>query len=218
MAVNDRQIVEKCIEDGDIKRLLQLPETLDDFSEASIIKCVEYFLKSSDETLETATKHVSDSDISKSVPWVKNNMQAPFSDRRCYILNAMLSQRFSPEFLQEEAKLMPFDCVLGLAKYFNFLLTWMPVVPDSDILVPSLEQIIEWLTALIDGHFQQLKLADDAIPIVDALLEQVSVMTRWQTESLTLQGTLSELNRLFEKQQQQRNTKVGDYCIEIITF
>ncbi|CAG5115655.1 unnamed protein product [Candidula unifasciata] len=218
MAVNDRQIVDKFIEDGDFERLLQLPETLDDFTESSIVKCVVYFLKSSDEVLEAATKHVPETEISTHVPWVKESMQSPFTDKRCYVLNVMLCQKFSPHFLQEEARLMPFDCVLSLAKYFHFLLSWVPTDPDCDSHVPSLEQIIDWLNALLDGHFQQLKLAEDSTAVIESLQEQVTLMTKWQIESKALQGTLLELNRLFEKQQQQRSTKMGDYCIEVISF
>uniref|UniRef100_A0A0B7A1V3 Nucleolar protein 11 C-terminal domain-containing protein n=1 Tax=Arion vulgaris TaxID=1028688 RepID=A0A0B7A1V3_9EUPU len=216
MAVNDRRIVEDCIEKGNISKLLHLPEVLDDFSEASIVKSIEYFLKLDADKLTLATEDLPQTDVIKGVPWVQEGVESPFSDRKCYVLNVMLCQRFSPQFLQEEARLMSFDCVLSLTKYLHFLLSWTPTVPDPDRCVPSLEQIVDWLNALLDGHFQQLKLAEDASSIIESLQKQVDLMTKGQMEFKTLQGTLCELNRQFEKQ--QRNTKVGDYCIEVIVF
>ena len=42
---NDVKQVEKCIEDGELCKLLRLPDELDDFSEVSIIKSIEFFIK-----------------------------------------------------------------------------------------------------------------------------------------------------------------------------
>ncbi|CAL1527393.1 unnamed protein product [Lymnaea stagnalis] len=216
MAVNDRQAVESCIEKGDLCKLLRLPEVLDDFSEASIIKSIEWLLKVDEKHIEKASKNVQYNDISKGVPWLGEDVDAPFTDKKCYALNVMLGQKFSPQFLQEEARSMSFDSVLILIKYLQFLLTWLPSVEEQSQCLPTLEQIIDWLDALVDGHFQQLKLAEDANSILESLHQQVTVMANWQLESKTLQGTLSELNRRFEEQ--QKNMKMGDYCIEVISF
>ncbi|KAH9519825.1 hypothetical protein Btru_070993 [Bulinus truncatus] len=80
----------------------------------------------------------------------------------------------------------------------------------------SLEQIIDWLNVLVDSHFQQFRLADDAADAVNSLYEQVLVIACCQLESLSLQGSLAELNRLFEEK--QKNLKMGVYCILVISF
>ena len=43
----------------------------------------------------------------------------------------------------------------------------------------SPHQIIDWLSALLDSHVQQLKLADDAGDVVTALHAQVNLMVRF---------------------------------------
>ncbi|XP_005093880.1 nucleolar protein 11 isoform X2 [Aplysia californica] len=216
MAVNDLQHVEKCIEDGALSKLLQLPSTLDDFSEASLIRSMGFFLKASEKQIVLATKDLSNDAIQKNLSWTKNKSSSPFSNRRCYAINIMLKQRFSPQFLQEAARSLPFDCVLSLIKYLHTVLLWLPAVPNKNESAPSLEHIIDWLNALLDSHVQQLKLAEDATEVVQTLYEQVTLMTKWQLETKALLGALAELNRQVEEQ--QRNTKMGNYCIEVISF
>ncbi|KAK3796469.1 hypothetical protein RRG08_009246 [Elysia crispata] len=206
------ELVAECIEDGDVDRLLRLPQALDDFPEASIVKSVEYLIKCEEDKIDALNV-----DLAQSTPWKKEDVDSPLSIKKCYALNLMLSQKFSPQFLQEAARAMSFDCVLIMAKYLHFLLSWSPPVPEENPSLPPLEQVIDWLNALVDSHFQQLKLAEDAKDIISSLQDQVTLMTQWQSESKTLLGTLAEVSRQFEEQQRS-NKKMGDYCIEVISF
>ncbi|RUS89707.1 hypothetical protein EGW08_002525 [Elysia chlorotica] len=210
-------LVAECIEDGDLHRLLRLPETLDDFPETSIVKSVEYIIKCKEDKIEGAVSDVSKSDLMQSTPWTKEDTDSPLSVNKCYALNVMLSQKFSPQFLQEAARAMSFDSALIIAKYLHFLLSWSPPVPEENPSLPPLEQVIDWLNAIVDSHFQQLKLAEDARDIIISLQEQITLMTQWQSESKALLGTLAEVSRQFEEQQRS-NKKMGDYCIEVISF
>jgi len=216
MAVNDIQQVEKCIEDGNLSKLFQLPSELDDFSEISIIKTMEFFMKASEKQIVSATQEVSNDAVKESLSWSKNNVSTTLSDRRCYVLNAILKQRFSVQYLQEAARFLSFDNVLALIKYLHSLLIWIPALTENKTSYPSLDQIIDWLSALLDSHVQQLRLAEDAVDVILPLYDQVTAMTKWQLETRSLLGALAELNR--QAKEKQRNTKVGNYCIEVITF
>ncbi|XP_059165875.1 nucleolar protein 11-like [Physella acuta] len=215
MSVNDKQAVECCIQDGDLSKLLRLPQNLDDFSEACIIKSVDWILQLNEQQIEEGTKDLQEADIEAGVPWAQHSVKSPFTNRKCFILNGMMSRKFSPQFLQEEVRAMSFDSVLILIQYLQFLLMWSSVQED-DQPIPSLEQVIHWLNALIDSHFQQLKLAEDADEVIVSLHQQITHMAHWQQECKALQGMLAELNRKFEEQ--QKSTKIGDYCIEVISF
>ncbi|KAI8794914.1 nucleolar protein 11 [Biomphalaria glabrata] len=216
MAVNDKAIVERCIEEQDLSRLLKLPDVLDDFSEASLVKSLQWILRVDEKLIDDATKEITSAEIKKRLSWSDENTEAPFSDRKCYVINLMLCQKFTPQFLQEEARSLSFDAVLTLTKYIQFLLCWLPVLEKPNRFVPSYEQIIDWLNVFVDSHFQQLKLSEDAAAVVNSLYDQVVVMAKWQLDSRMLYGTLAELNRQFEEK--QRNVKMGDYCIEVISF
>ncbi|GFN78307.1 nucleolar protein 11-like [Plakobranchus ocellatus] len=167
--------------------------------------------------IERATEHMSDSDLLQSRPWTKEGIEPPLSPRKCFALNLMLSQRFSSQFLQEEARGLSFDSVLTIAKYLHFLLSWSPPVPEENTSLPPLELVIEWLNVLLDSHFQQIRLAEDAKDIISSLEEKVAHMTKWQSESKALLGTLAEVSRQFEERQ-KNNNKMGDYCIEVVSF
>jgi len=216
MAVNDVKQVVKCIEDGELCKLLRLPDELDDFSEVSIIKSIEFFIKASEKQVVSATQEVSSDAVRDGLAWAKDNSSTAFTDRRCFIVNKLLKQRFSVQFLQEAARSLPFDCVLSLIQHLHSLLALTPAVPEPQDSLPTLDQIIDWLSALLDSHVQQLKLADDAGDVVQALHAQVNLMTQWQLEAKSLLGALAELKR--QAEEQQRSTKVGNYCIEVISF
>ncbi|GFR74325.1 nucleolar protein 11-like [Elysia marginata] len=212
-----KQLVSECIDDGNLHKLLRLPNTLDDFPEACIIQSVEYIIKCEEDRIEKALSDVSETELAQSTPWRKEDIESPHSAKKCFALNMMLSQKFSPQFLQEAARGMSFDCVLIITKYLQFLLSWSPPVPEENPCLPPLEQVIDWLNALVDSHFQQLKLAEDARELIGSLQEKITVMTQWQSESKALLGTLAEVRRQFEEQQRS-NQKMGDYCIEVISF
>ncbi|XP_052059405.1 nucleolar protein 11-like [Mytilus californianus] len=137
----------------------------------------------------------------------------PLPSTKMYFINQILHVSFNDVFLVECVGMLSFKNVLALLEYLYFLLNigteQIEEIPNN----PSLEQVVDWLCCILDGHFTQLIISPDARGVLVHLHSIVESQVEFYDELLSLDALLQQLE---SRCAIPKNKMVGQYCIEVL--
>ncbi|XP_073435907.1 nucleolar protein 11 [Dendrobates tinctorius] len=138
----------------------------------------------------------------------------PVSLRRAVLLNSVLMSPFSESFLLPHLKDLTSEQVILLLRYLHYL--YKKCSENLELSLPgegrlSVTQILDWMNLILDANFTVLVLLPKAKTLLRSLQKYVRCQVKFFSELSTIEGSLSELQKL---QTPQRSR--GRYCIEVL--
>ncbi|KAL6110268.1 nol11 [Pungitius sinensis] len=150
----------------------------------------------------------------------QDNEKAPTAEQMCpvglhkaVLLNEVLQTAYFDSFLLPHLKDLSAQDVVLFLQYLQFL--YLKFSQDAfpqtqGLRSPSLTQIMDWVSLLLDAHFTVLVMTPEAKALLLTLHRFVKSQVRFVSELGKIEGSLKELDKMASKRD------VGQYSIEII--
>ncbi|KAM4691700.1 nucleolar protein 11 [Rhinophrynus dorsalis] len=141
-------------------------------------------------------------------------LTSPVSLKRATLLNSVLTSLYSETFLLPHLKDLSSAQVILFLRYLHFLYVKSSHnvtvnLPGKD--VPSISQIMDWMSLVLDAHFTVMVLLPEAKKLLYKLHKFVRTQMRFYSELNKIEGSLSEL-----QESRRQNRDYGRYSIEIL--
>ncbi|XP_053563927.1 nucleolar protein 11 isoform X2 [Bombina bombina] len=137
----------------------------------------------------------------------------PVTVKRAALLNSVLTSAYSETFLLPHLKDLSAEQVILLLRYLHCLYVKCNEnltvdLPGKD--APSVTQIMDWMSLLLDAHFTVVVMLPEAKKLLRSLQKFVRSQVKFYSELNNIEGSLTELQKLNNKQDR------GQYSIEVL--
>ncbi|XP_069511130.1 nucleolar protein 11 [Ambystoma mexicanum] len=143
-------------------------------------------------------------------------LTCPVGMKRAALLNAVLITKYSETFLLPHLKDLSAQQVMLLLQYLHYLyLKCSEIVGTTlpGVNAPNMNQIIDWMSLLLDAHFTVVVMLPEAKGLLANLHKFVRSQVKLYSELNKIEGSLLELQKM-KRQKEDR----GLYSIEILEF
>ncbi|XP_019614763.1 PREDICTED: nucleolar protein 11-like [Branchiostoma belcheri] len=159
-----------------------------DIPEASLVARVQYLLGLDDSLLEPASADVPMETAEQDIP------TCPLSAAKAALLDQVLCRSYSGLFLQDSLAELQFSQVMMFLRYLHYKLTSAPAPSQGNQgKVVSVDQVVDWLCALVDAHFTQLVLTPESRDVLLGLHEVVRQRLQFYQGLNDLDALLAQL-------------------------
>ncbi|XP_078385136.1 nucleolar protein 11-like isoform X2 [Cetorhinus maximus] len=140
-------------------------------------------------------------------------LTCPVSLKRAALLNEVLLSSYSEAFLLPHLKDLSVPQVVLFLQYVQYLYakhceTVNIKLPGKRI--PTVSQVLDWLSLLLDAHFMVLVMATEARELITHLHKFIRSQVKFYSQLSKIEGSLQNLRRL------KPQTSDGLYSIEVI--
>ncbi|XP_041077775.1 nucleolar protein 11-like isoform X1 [Polyodon spathula] len=156
---------------------------------------------------------LTDPKLNQSSSWTDVSLTCPVGLKKSALLNEILRSSYSESFLLPHLKDLSSQQVILFLQYLQYLY----VRSSGDVYTqlpglraPTVTQIMDWVSLLLDAHFTVLVMAPEAKGLLTQLHRFVRSQVRLYSELGKIQGTLQELSKINKEQE------IGLYSIEVI--
>lgn len=200
-----RELCQALTAHEEINALLQCLTCIQDIPESAVLTCLECFLTADEGRF---------SDVCiPATPQPDDRRQINvFSHQRAYCINVVLTLPYNDVFLLEALRQLKYRQVVELLQYLEQLLCTVSVIESADSSSPSVTQVIDWMSLLIDAHYVQMALSSDT-PDLHARL-QTAVQT--QQACVDVMNDTAEWLSCILKGKKTTEPDVGFYCITVL--
>ncbi|XP_028674726.1 nucleolar protein 11-like [Erpetoichthys calabaricus] len=145
--------------------------------------------------------------------WMDINLPCPVSLKKAALLNDVLQITYTENFLLPNLKDLSVQQVLLLLQYLWFL--YIRCVHGTCNLPPgfngpSVNQILDWVSLLLDAHFTVLVLTPQAKHLLLQLHKFVRCQVKFFSELSKIEGSLQQLHRI------KKSSENSLYSIEVL--
>ncbi|KAK1163677.1 nucleolar protein 11-like [Acipenser oxyrinchus oxyrinchus] len=151
--------------------------------------------------------------LDQSSSWTDVSLTCPVGLKKSALLNEIIRSSYSESFLLPHLKDLSAQQVILFLQYLQYLY----VRSSGDVYTqlpglraPTITQIVDWVSLLLDAHFAVLVMAPEAKGLLAQLHRFVRSQVRLYSELGKIQGTLQELGKINKAQE------IGLYSIEVI--
>ncbi|XP_058848257.1 nucleolar protein 11 [Acipenser ruthenus] len=151
--------------------------------------------------------------LDQSSSWTDMSLTCPVGLKKSALLNEIIRSSYSESFLLPHLKDLSAQQVILFLQYLQYLY----VRSSGDVYTqlpglraPTMTQIMDWVSLLLDAHFAVLVMAPEAKELLAQLHRFVRSQVRLYSELGKIQGTLQELGKIKKEQE------IGLYSIEVI--
>ncbi|XP_013417613.1 nucleolar protein 11 [Lingula anatina] len=201
----------------DLSVLLDCHNHLTDIPEPAIVQCLKFYLKQEEATFSRCTKQLQQLGSSSLIENNRSNLEPPFGSEKAAFINLILTSVYNDVFILDSLRAIDFDQVLLLMKYLFYQLSSLSAAlathKSGSRWQPSLMQVVDWLSLLLDAHCQQLILSPDARTLLADLHQVVESQVQFYDELVSLEAILSQLK---QKCGLPKKQCVGLYSIEVL--
>ncbi|KAK3575100.1 hypothetical protein QTP86_020699 [Hemibagrus guttatus] len=141
------------------------------------------------------------------------DMSCPVGIHKGALLNEILQTAYSDSLLLPHLKDLSVSQVILLLQYLRFLyLKYSHDAHDQirTLRMPAINQILDWVSLLLDAHFTVLVLAPEAKSLLSGLHKFVRSQVKLYSELGKIEGSLKALK------QSKQSQELGQYSIEVI--
>ncbi|CAH1272929.1 NOL11 [Branchiostoma lanceolatum] len=173
---NDLELWRSCL-----RHVKEIPE-------ASLVARVRYLLGLDESLLEAESADVPMEMAEQDVP------ACPLSAAKAALLDQVLYRSYSGPFLQDSLAELQFTQVMVFLRYLHYKLTSAPAPSQGhEGRVVSVDQVVDWLCALVDAHFTQLVLTPESRDVLLGLREVVRQRLQFYQGLNDLDALLAQL-------------------------
>ncbi|XP_030064304.1 nucleolar protein 11 [Microcaecilia unicolor] len=138
----------------------------------------------------------------------------PVNMKRAALLNAVLVSAYSDTFVLPHLKDLSAQQVLLFLQYLQYLYVKCTenvstTLPGVD--VPNVNQIMDWISLLLDAHFTVIVMLPEAKGLLTSLHKFVRAQVKFYSELNKIEGSLQELQKATHRHQPP-----GQYSIEVL--
>ncbi|XP_058845686.1 nucleolar protein 11-like [Acipenser ruthenus] len=151
--------------------------------------------------------------LDQSSSWTDVSLTCPVGLKKSALLNEIIQSSYSESFLLPHLKDLSAQQIILFLQYLQYLY----VRSSGDVYTqlpglraPTITQITDWISLLLDAHFAVLVMAPEAKGLLAQLHRFVRSQVRLYSELGKIQGTLQELSKIKQAQE------IGLYSIEVI--
>jgi hypothetical protein len=191
----------------DVDALLTCLRCINDIPEAAIVTCISCFLSADELKLSAVAVNDCDFDVV-----VIDDLAPVFNQHRAYCINRVLALPYNDVFLLEFLHQLNYTQVLNLIRHLEYLLYTTSAAEPSSLGQPSLLQVMDWLSLLIDAHYPQMVLSPDTQQLHDRLQAALQL----QREDVELMSEIDKHLLHIMKGTKIVEETVGSYCIKML--
>lgn len=147
-----------------------------------------------------------------SADWSCRPLMCPLPLKQAALVNAVLCSAFSDNFMLPYLKDLQAEHVVRLLQYLQFLLNQCSQTKDGRLgnADPDMEQVLQWISLLLDAHFTMLLLTPQAKPLL-------YTMHKFAITQVRLCGELSKMAGVLESFKKRGTRDLSDlYSIEVL--
>nr|XP_033817381.1 nucleolar protein 11 isoform X2 [Geotrypetes seraphini] len=147
-------------------------------------------------------------------PQMDTKLLCPVNLKRAGLLNAVLISAYSDMFLLPHLKDLSAQHVLLFLRYLQYLYMKCSenvntTLPGVD--VPTVNQIMDWISLLLDAHFTVVVMLPEAKGLLISLHKFVRAQVKFYSELNKIEGSLQELQKA-----RHQHKHPGLYSIEVL--
>ncbi|XP_078610309.1 nucleolar protein 11-like isoform X1 [Branchiostoma floridae x Branchiostoma japonicum] len=181
-------LFERVEKENDLDLWRSCLQNVKELPEASLVARVRHLLGLDDSLLEAESAEVPMETAEQDVP------ACPLSAAKAALLDQVLCHSYSGLFLQDSLTELQFTQVMVFLRYLQYKLTSAPAPSQGQQgSVLSVDQVVDWLCALVDAHFTQLVLTPESRDVLLGLHEVVRQRLQFYQGLNDLDALLAQL-------------------------
>ncbi|XP_030839757.1 nucleolar protein 11-like isoform X2 [Strongylocentrotus purpuratus] len=191
----------------EVSLLLDCLQCMRDVPELILMQCLQVFLSIDEDKLPSSrqTTETEHSDV--------HEVMSPV--RRTYV-DEVLCKPFTDAFLLDAVKHLPFKEVTSLLRYLHFLLTASSPGGDDSSSLVSMDNVVDWIGAMLDAHFAQLVLLPEARPLLTHLQNAVKDQVQFSSELNVVRNLLHHTHGARSHIKATPSNAAKSYSIEVL--
>ncbi|XP_053309082.1 nucleolar protein 11 [Spea bombifrons] len=150
----------------------------------------------------------------ETLPRRNETPKSPVGFKRAVLLNSVLTCPYSETFLLPHLKDLSANQVILFLRYLHYLYVKCSsdmTVNPSEKQMPTANQIMDWMSLMLDAHFTVVVMLPEAKKLLQKLHKFVKNQMKFYSELNKVEGSLSELHRL-----RRRPRDCDRYSIQVL--